>query len=352
LVASGLTDLEEPLFFQFARLGCIVSTAHDGHTNPPTMIPKTRITLFILFAIFAVPIIHAQNAKDTAAGTLRVRHVVGMQNVKDDATGLLLIESKELHFDAGKSRGAIHISSIEDVYIGTETTEGGGKLGELARGAAMAAPYDSGAALTLLMIQKVDVLTVAYRDSDNGLHAAIFALPKNHAEQFRADLISSGAHVNNAARVPHVPRESPSAETARPKSPQASAILVEPVDSGDVSIPAEFRLAIYEDIVEKLQASGIYARVFRSGDHRADEITDLVTLNTEVEKFKAGNQPEREIVTVLGATKVKLDVKLSTRDGAILVDKEVEGKVRFFGENLGVIRDAAKRITELLRKTP
>jgi hypothetical protein len=281
-----------------------------------------------------------------------VRHVVGMQSVKRDATGLLLIENKELHFDAGRSRGAIPISSIEDVYVGAEITEGGGKLGELARGAAMAAPYDSGAALTLLMIQKVDVLTVTYRDSDNGLHAAIFALPKNHADLFRADLINNGAHVNNAAKVSRVRRESPSAGTARPKSPPASAILVEPVDSGDVNIPAEFRLAIYEDIVEKLQASGIYARVFRSGDHRADGISGLVILNTEVEKFKAGNQPEREIVTVLGATTVKLGVKLSTRDGAILVDKEVEGKVRFFGENLGVIHDTAKRITDLLRKTP
>ena len=316
------------------------------------MFAKSRIAFLALLAIFAAPIIHAQNKQDSADAALHVRHVVGMENVKYDATGLLLIESRELHFDAGRSRAAISISSIEDIYVGSEITEGGGRLGELARGAAMAAPYDSGAALTLLMIQKVDVLTVTYRDSDNGLHAAIFAVPKNHAEKFRAELIKNGAHVKNAARVSHVPRESPSAGPALPKSPPASAILVEPVDSGDVNIPAEFRLAIYEDIVKKLESSGIYARVFRSGDHRADGIADLVILNTEVEKFKAGNQPEREIVTVLGATTVKLDVKLSTRDGTILLDKEVEGRVRFFGENLGVIHDAAKRITELLRKTP
>ena len=312
------------------------------------MLAKPRVTFLALLAIFSISVVHAQSKQDTA-GILHVRHVVGMQDIKYDATGLLLIQSKELHFDAGRSRAAVPISSIEDIYVGSEITEGGGRLGELARGAAMAAPYDSGAALTLLMIQKVDVLTVTYRDSDNGLHAAIFAVPKNHAEKFRADLISNGAHLKNAMKVL---RESPSAGPARPKSAPASAILVEPVDSGDVNIPAEFRLAIYEDIVKKLQSSGIYARVFRSGDHRADGIAGLVTLSTEVEKFKAGNQPEREIVTVLGATTVKLGVKLSTRDGAILLDKEVEGKVRFFGENLGVIHDSAKRITELLRKTP
>jgi hypothetical protein len=316
---------------------------------------KIRIAFLILVAVLTAPLLPAQKKQDTTEGTLHVRHVVGMQQVKKDATGLLLIKSSELHFDAGRSRGAVPISSIEDIYIGTETTEGGGKLGELARGAAMAAPYDSGAALTLLMIQKVDVLTITYRDSDNGLHAAIFALPKNHAEQFRADLISNGSHFNNGAHTTRVARNAPPpAATApdKPKSPPASAILVEPVNSGDVSIPAEFRLAIYEDLVQKLESSGIYARVFRSGDHRADGIADLVTLSTEVEKFSAGNQPERELVTVMGATKVKLNVRLSTRDGAILIDKEVEGKVRFFGENLGVIHDVAKRITDLLRKTP
>jgi len=319
------------------------------------MSAKTRIAFLILLTFFAATVVHAQKKQDTAIGTLHVRHVGGMQHVKHDTTGLLLIESKELHFDAGRSRGVLPISSIEDIYVGSEITEGGGKLGELARGAAMAAPYESGAALTLLMIQKVDVLTITYRDSDNGLHAAIFALPKNHAEQFRADLISNGSHFNNGAKTTRVPREAPpttSSAPARPKSPPASAILVEPVNSGDVSIPAEFRLAIYEDLVQKLETSGIYARVFRYGDRRADGIADLVTLHTEVEKFKEGNQPERELITVMGSTQVKLNVKLSTRDGAILLDKEVEGKVRFFGENLGVIHDVAKRITDLLRKTP
>jgi hypothetical protein len=316
---------------------------------------NSRISIFALLVILAVPLVSAQKAQDTAEGTLHVRHVVGMQGVKHDAVGLLQIKSNALHFDAGRSRGTLPISAIEDIYIGTETTQAGGRLGQVAKGAAMAAPYDSGAALTLVMIQKVDVLTITYRDTDNGLHAAIFAVPKNHAEQFRADLISNGSHFNNGAKSTRVPRDTPpvpAAAPGKPTAPPASAILIEPVNSGDVNIPAEFRLAIYEDLVQKIQSSGIYARVFRSGDHRADHISGLVTLNTEVEKFTEGNQAEREMVTVLGATKVKVSAKLSTRDGNILVNKEVEGKVRFFGENLGVTTDVAKQITKLLRKTP
>jgi len=315
----------------------------------------TRFPFLILFVVLCAPTLHAQNAVDTTVGVLHVRHLVGMQHVKHDSVGLLQIRSNELHFDAGRSRGVIPISAIEDIYVGTETTQAGGRLGQVAKGAAMAAPYDSGAALTLLMIQKVDVLTITYRDSDNGLHAAIFALPKERAEQFHLDLISKSSHSNNGAKTSRVPRDVPAPKPAPPgraKSQTVSAILVQPVNAGDVSIPAAFRLAIYERLIEKIQESGTYARVYRSGDRRADVISGLVTLSTEVEKFKEGNQAEREMVTVLGATKVKVSAKLSTRDGAMLLNTEVEGKVRFFGENLGVTSDVAKRVAELLKKTP
>jgi hypothetical protein len=317
---------------------------------------QTRIAFVLLLLVLAVPPAFAQQVQDTSAGTLHIRHIIGMPNVKHDATGLLLIEANSLHFDAGRSRGVLPIASIEDIFIGTETTQAGGKLGEVAKGAALAAPYDSGAALTLLLIQKVDVLTITYRDSDHGLHAAIFALPKNRAAQFRTDLIAKGAHFNTGASATRIPEKTPKpaspTATATPNSSAASAIIIEPVSSGDVNIPAEFRMAIYEYLIEKIQSSGIYARVYRSGDRRADNISGLVILSTEVEKFKEGNQTERELITVLGATTVTLDARLSTRDGATLVDKKVEGRVRFFGENLSVIHDVARRITSFLQKSP
>ncbi len=131
------------------------------------------------------------------------------------------------------------------------------------------------------MIQKVNVLTITYRDPENGLHAAIFAVPKNHAQQFSADLISVAPHINGGAKVSRVPRDSPrtaSSASATPKSHPPPRFSVEPVNSGDVAIPAEFRLAIYENLVQKLEASGIYVASFataivapiecRSRDHQ------------------------------------------------------------------------------------
>jgi len=229
-------------------------------------------------------------------------------------------------------------------------------VGQAARGAAAAAPYDSGAALTLLLREKVDVLTVTYRDSNNGLHAAIFALPKDHAQQFRADLIAHGARTPPIAPSQR-PSPSPSADPAVAPAPHTSvdfsksAILIETVDSADVAIPAEFRMAIYENLVERIQRSGLFAQVYRSGDRSAETYPNLLTLHTEVEAFKQGSQTARELTVVLGQTKVALDVKLTRRDSTAVFNQKVEGKVRFFGENLGVTHDVAKRIVKILRST-
>ena len=60
--------------------------------------------------------------------------------------------------------------------------------------AAIAAPYDSGAAVTIMLRTKVDILTISFHDPDGALHGAIFALPIGQAEQMRAQLIQAGAH--------------------------------------------------------------------------------------------------------------------------------------------------------------
>jgi hypothetical protein len=69
-----------------------------------------------------------------------------------------------------------------------------------------------------------------------------------------------------------------------------------------------------------------------------------------VEKFKEGSQMKREVTAVLGATTVDVSASVTAIDGRTLLDSRIHGKVRFFGENLGVTNDLAKRIAKLLRK--
>lgn len=142
-----------------------------------------------------------------------------------------------------------------------------------------------------------------------------------------------------------------SAETPTKPKLSASAIQIAMVEAGDIQIPAEFRYAVYERLVGRVRTSGVFKNVYRMGDHTADGIPDLVTLHTKVESFKEGSQTERELVTVLGATKVEITATVIARDGKSLMDQKITGRVRFFGENLGVTNDLAKRITKLVSAT-
>lgn len=317
--------------------------------NPGYMRKRTGNCVLGLVIALLGPIALAQNR--SADDAVKARHIIGLQDIKPNAKGVLTTRNGALQFDAGQAVAKVPIPLIEDIFTGSETTQGGGTMGGVAREAAMGAPYDTGAVLSLLMRTKVDVLTVAYRDPDGGLHGTIFALPKGHAAQVRAEFVKQGARSSASEeqkRVAAAP--GPAQPASQPKKFSASAILIEPVEAGDVRVPAEFRVAIYEYLIEEVRRTELFPKVFRSGDHQADNIVDLVTLRTKLEKFKEGSQMERQITTVLGATKVDVSAKLSDRDGNALEDHKVEGKVRFLGENLGVTRDVAKHIAKLLRK--
>jgi hypothetical protein len=130
----------------------------------------------------------------------------------------------------------------------------------------------------------------------------------------------------------------------------ASAIQIEPIEAGDVTIPAEFRFAIYERLIERVRKDGTFQKVYRSGDREAANVADLVTLRTTVGKFKEGSQTQRELTTVTGGTTVDVTTTVAARDGRVLLKNDLSGKVRFFGENLGATNDLAKRIAKLLHE--
>ena len=142
-----------------------------------------------------------------------------------------------------------------------------------------------------------------------------------------------------------------SAQTAPGPKLSASAIQIAMLETGDIPIPAEFRYAVYERLIEQLRASGKFQKVYRMGDRAAASAPDLVTLHTKVEAFKEGSQTTRELVTVAGWTKIDIDASVTGRNGQALLDQKLTGRVRFFGENLGVTKDLAKRITKLLEQS-
>jgi hypothetical protein len=137
----------------------------------------------------------AAPATSTAANP-NVRHVIGLDNIKQNATGQLTVENNALQFKTDKAVEEVPLGSIDDIFIGTESTQSGGKTGKVVKGVAMAAPYGSGRALSIMMRTKVDILTVSYHNPDGAMHGAIFALPIGQAEAMRAQLIQAGAHAS------------------------------------------------------------------------------------------------------------------------------------------------------------
>jgi hypothetical protein len=125
-----------------------------------------------------------------------VRHVIGLANARKNASGKLTVQDGVLEFKTPKVDDKVQVSSIEDVFIGTEVTQAGGKKGRAVKVAAIAAPYETGRALPILMRTKVDILTVSFHDAGGALHGAIFALPIGQAEPVRAQLIQAGVHAS------------------------------------------------------------------------------------------------------------------------------------------------------------
>jgi hypothetical protein len=161
---------------------------------------KLGACILAILTVAASARAQSQTSAATPGAIPKVRHVIGMEDVKKNASGSLAVQNGTLQFQAGKASGQVPVASIDDIFIGAETTQGGGKTGRVVKTAAIAAPFESGKALTILLRTKVDILTVAYHDPDGALHGAIFALPKGQGEPMRAQLIQAGAHSTDASK--------------------------------------------------------------------------------------------------------------------------------------------------------
>jgi hypothetical protein len=123
-------------------------------------------------------------------------HLVGLPSLKSGDKATLTIQDGTFQIAGKVTTDNIKLSSIEDILTGTEETQAGGKMGKAAKVGAAAAPYDSGAVLTLILRTKVDLLTVLYRGEHGGLHSVLLVVPKGQAEPMRSQMLAGGAHAS------------------------------------------------------------------------------------------------------------------------------------------------------------
>jgi len=149
--------------------------------------------------VFVVPILSCLPvlAQDAALKgmPLKVRCLMGLENVKRNARGMLAIQNDSMQFSAGQAVAKVPVKSIDDIFTGEEMTQSGGTVGVITK---VALPYGGGRALSLLLRSKIDILTLTYRDGNGGFHGVILTLPKGQGAQVRAQLVAGGAHVTVA----------------------------------------------------------------------------------------------------------------------------------------------------------
>jgi len=89
----------------------------------------------------------------------------------------------------------------------------------------------------------------------------------------------------------------------------------------------------------------------RSGDRHAEAIPRLLTLRTTVESYTPGSETKRAVTTVAGATKLKVRIELCTRQGQVVLEREVEGNVRLFGGNLRATQNLARKVADTIKQS-
>jgi len=149
----------------------------------------------------------------------------------------------------------------------------------------------------------------------------------------------------------HLMGQQSSGEAKSLQKMSASSIQIEAPDPGDVPLPPEFRIAVYENLILQIEKTGKFQHVYRSGDKNAANVSDLVTLHTRARAFTEGSQKKREVTTVMGATSLTVNVRITDHVGQSIVDRDIKGKVVLMGENLGATYDFSKKVAKIVRDT-
>lgn len=136
-----------------------------------------------------------------------------------------------------------------------------------------------------------------------------------------------------------------------PASSPAAAIEVQMIQAGEINLPAEFQIALYENLVQELQKKGGFSQVYREGDRNAAGASNLVTLRTTVTGFKKGSELERDVTTVGGATSITIHCQFTDKAGKVLLERDITGKVRLIGDNLKATNDFAKKAATVAQET-
>ena len=134
-------------------------------------------------------------------------------------------------------------------------------------------------------------------------------------------------------------------------SAESWSVQVDKVDAGDVNLEPAFQIAIYESLLEQLGKTKRFKQVLRDGDRNAGDVADLLILKTTIQKYTPGSETRRAVTTVSGATKLTVRSQLCQRDGHVVIERTINGNVRFMGSNLRATHNLARNVAKTIRQS-
>jgi hypothetical protein len=129
------------------------------------------------------------------------------------------------------------------------------------------------------------------------------------------------------------------AGTAKP----TTSIEVEMVGIDNLTVPKEFQVSLYENLLQQMHKSSDFDMVYRDGNRNAQTSDNLVRMHSTITAFQEGSERARQVTTVKGATKIMVHCQFTDKQGTVLLWRDIEGQVRFFGNNLKATEDFAKK---------
>jgi hypothetical protein len=248
--------------------------------------------------------------------------------------------SEALEFNVGEIHATIPLNQITAVNIGDERTERGGTAGQVAR---KVIPFGGGPALGVASQKSVDLLTVEYRDPQQGYHGAVFVLPTKQALGLQQKILTKVT-----------PQQPTPAAACSDAPPILASVLVAPIEVSGVDLPAEYRVLLYEHLITELKSRQPSDTYFRAGDISAGPGCTSLTLHVTVDGFKKGNRALRAstgpLSMFLGTTSISLQMTLNNVSGKTVLDLKRKKSNRRDSDSLNVARSIAKDISKKMEK--
>lgn len=276
----------------------------------------------------------------------RVQHAYGLPGLKPKSKGSMTVNNSGITFDGKAGRYDIPWAEITAISNGTERVELWGTTGRIVR---MVIPNGGGLAAATVMHHKVNELTVEFHDVQGSYHGAVFFLPGNDA----AHVIESSTQA--------VPSLKDQKALVSPPAPVIScqgtnevsgSVLVSPPNWTEADVPAAYRAAVYENIVDRLQNVQSVSHVYRAGKPSPQQTCPQFTITISVVSFKPGNQVVRASMGPIGffakTTQMVFNATFTDVSGRLNKTEPLKATVRGESESLTIADRVAKRLAKLL----